>query len=210
MVKVDFVIVDALMGMQGLWEYPRDSVELGLILAGADRVAVDTVGTWLMGFDPARIMHLQYFAERQGVKADLSQVDVVGESLEENRQSFSSSFETFKSRFPMVSVFEGMSACTGCYGEFVGALMAIKEHSNGNALDGLIVVMGNPEPSDVKFTDRTLLLGKCPEKMANLGGTHIKGCPPRDDDIIRAICGMSGVDADVVIESHYQASQQRW
>ncbi len=33
------------------------------------------------------IMHLQYFAKRQGVKADLSQVEVVGESLEENRQN---------------------------------------------------------------------------------------------------------------------------
>ncbi|TET46307.1 DUF362 domain-containing protein [candidate division TA06 bacterium] len=209
-VKVDFVIVDALTGMQGLWEYPKDSVELDLILAGADRVAVDTVGTYLMGFDPARIMHLQYFAERQGVKADLSQVEVVGESLEENRQSFSSSFETFKSRFPMVSVFEGMSACTGCYGEFMGALIAIKGHSDGNALDELIVVMGNPEPGDVKFTDRTLLLGKCPKKMANLGGTHIEGCPPMCDDIIRAICGMSGIDADIVIELRDQARQQMW
>ena len=110
----------------------------------------------------------------------------------------------------MVSVFEGMSACTGCYGEFMGALMAIKEHSDGNDLDELTVVMGNPEPTDVKFTDRTLLLGECPEKMANLGGTHIKGCPPMDDDIIRAICGMSGVDADIVIELRDQARQQMW
>jgi len=209
-VKVDFVIVDALTGMQGLWEYPKDSVELGLILAGADRVAVDTVGTWLMGFDPARIMHLQYFAERQGVKADLDQVEVVGESLEENRQSFRSSFETFKSRFPEVSVFEGMSACTGCYGEFIGALKIIKGHSDGNALNELTVVMGNPEPGEVKFTDRTLLLGKCTEKMANIGGTHIKGCPPMEDDIIRAICAMSAVDADIVIESRDQDRQQKW
>ncbi len=70
--------------------------------------------------------------------------------------------------------------------------------------------MGNPEPGDVKFTDRTLLLGKCPEKMANLGGTHIKGCPPMCDDIIRVICGMSGVEADIVIESRNQARQQMW
>ena len=208
--KVGFVVVDALTGMQGLGEYPRDRIELGLILAGADRVAVDTVGTWLMGFDPARIMHLQYFAERQGVKADLSQVEVVGESLEENRQSFSSSIETFKKRFPDLSLFEGISACTGCYGELLGALSAIKAHSDGNALNELTIVMGNPEAGDVKFTDRTLLLGKCPAKLANLGGTHIKGCPPTCDDIIRAICGMSGVNADIVIELQSQARQQGW
>jgi uncharacterized protein (DUF362 family) len=209
-VKVSFVVIDALTVRQGLGEYPKDMVKLGLILAGADRVAVDTVGTSLMGFDPARIMHLQYFAERQGVKADLSQVEVVGESLEENRQSFSSSLEIFKRRFPEVSVLEGMSTCTGCYGELLGALAAIKGHSNGNALKELTVILGNPEPSEVKFTDRTVLLGKCPEKMADLGGTHIKGCPPMCDEIIRAICGMSGVDADVLIESRNQARQQSW
>lgn len=209
-VKVDFVVVDALTGMQGLQEYPKDLVKLGLILAGRDRIAVDTVGTYLMGFDPARIMHLQYFAKRQGVKADLSQVEVVGESLEKNRQSFSSSFETFKSRYREVSVVEGMSACTGCYGEFMAALIAIKGHSDGNVLNELTVVMGNPEPGDVRFTDRTLLLGKCPKEMASLGGTHIKGCPPTCDDIIRAICGMSGVDVDVILELRDQARQQMW
>ena len=208
--KVGFVVVDALTGMQGLGEYPKDRLELGLILAGADRVAVDTVGTWLMGFDPAQIMHLQYFAEREGVKADLSQVEVVGESLEENRQSFSSSLEIFKERFPKLYLFEGMSACTGCYGELMGALTAIKAHSDGNSLNELTIIMGNPAAGDVKFTDRTLLLGKCPADLADLGGTHIKGCPPVCDDIIRAICGMSGADADAVIELQDQARRQGW
>jgi len=208
--KVGFVVVDALTGMQGLGEYPKDRFELGLILAGADRIAVDTVGTWLMGFDPAQIMHLQYFAEREGVKADLSQVEVVGESLEENRQSFSSSLEIFKERFPKLYLFEGMSACTGCYGELMGALTAIKAHSDGNSLNELTIIMGNPAAGDVKFTDRTLLLGKCSEKMANLGSIHIKGCPPVCDDIIRAICGMSGADADIVIELRDQARRQGW
>jgi len=208
--KVGFVVVDALTGMQGLGEYPKDRIELGLILAGADRVAVDTVGSWLMGFDPAQVMHLQYFAELQGVKAELSQVEVIGESLEENRQSFISSLESFKKRFPELSLFEGMSACTGCYGELLGALTAIRAHGDGNALNELTIVMGNPEAGDVKFTDRTLLLGKCPANLANLGGTHIKGCPPTCDDIIRAICGMSGADADTIIELRNQHRQQEW
>ncbi len=42
-VKSNYVIVDALAGMQGLWEYPHDRVEMGLILAGLDPIAVDTV-----------------------------------------------------------------------------------------------------------------------------------------------------------------------
>jgi len=79
-VRPGYVAVDALAGMQGLWEYPQDRFELGLILAGQDPIAVDTVGTYLMGFDPAQVMHLQYLAARQRTKADLSQVEVVGKS----------------------------------------------------------------------------------------------------------------------------------
>nr|MBC8476911.1 DUF362 domain-containing protein [Dehalococcoidia bacterium] len=67
--KPSYVVVDGLVGMQGLWAYPQDKVEPGLILAGREPYAVDTVGTYLMGFSPSQVMHLQYFAARQRQKA---------------------------------------------------------------------------------------------------------------------------------------------
>ena len=208
-VKPSYVVVDALAGMQGLWEYPQDRFELGLIMAGADPVAVDTVGTCLMGFEPAQVMHLQYFAARQGTKADLSQVAVVGESVEANKQSFRSGFDVFKGRYPGVHIIEGESVCTGCMGELLGALQAIKKFGHDHALTDLTVILGNPSPNEIAAKAKTVVLGKCAKSVARFG-TYVKGCPPMSDDMIRAICEVSSLDGDSVVASRNQDRQRRW
>lgn len=51
-VRPDYAVIDATVGMQGLWQYPQDSRQVGLIIAGRDALAVDMVGTSVMGIDP--------------------------------------------------------------------------------------------------------------------------------------------------------------
>jgi uncharacterized protein (DUF362 family) len=208
-VKSNYVFVDALAAMQGLWEYPHDRVEMGLILAGADPVAVDTVGTCLMGFDPAQVMHLQYFAARQGRKAVLSEVNVVGESINENRLNFKSSYEVLKSRYGGIRVIEGKDACSGCYGELMGALMAVRQFSNVDALNELVFIIGSPEIKEDTVQDKTVVFGKCASKLAHLG-SFAKGCPTMGDDMIRVICRTAGIDADSIISSRNRNRDQKW
>lgn len=208
-VKSNYVIVDALAGMQGLWEYPHDRVEMGLILAGLDPIAVDTVGICLMGFDPAQVMHLQYYAARQGRKAVLSQVKVVGESITENRQYFKSSYEVLKSRYGGIRVIEGKDACSGCYGELMGALMAVKQFSNIDALSELVFIIGSPDVKEVTDRDKTVVFGKCARELAHLG-SFAKGCPTMGDDMIRVICRTAGIDADLIISSRNHNRDRRW
>ena len=208
-VKPSYVVVDALAGMQGLWAYPQDRVDLGLILAGQEPCAVDTVGTHLMGFNPSQIMHLQYFAARQRQKADLDHVTIVGESLEAHRKSFKSGYDVFRERYPGVNIIAGESACTGCYGELMGALTAMKEFGDGDALTELTVILGNASRDEVSVTEKTVILGKCARKLAHLG-TFAKGCPPMGEDIIRTICRTAGSDADGVIASLNRERNRRW
>ena len=208
-VKPSYVVVDALAGMQGLWEYPQDKVEMGLILAGREPCAVDTVGTYLMGFNPAQIMHLQYFAARQRQQADLEHVMVVGESLESHRRSFKSGYDVFRARYPGVNIIAGESACTGCYGELMGALTAMKEFGDGDALTELTVILGNASRDEVSVTEKTVILGKCARRLAHLG-TFAKGCPPMGEDIIRTICRTAGSDADMVVASLDRERNRRW
>ena len=206
-VKPDYVVVDGLAGMQGLWEYPEDRFELGVIMAGRDPVAVDTAGTYLMGFDPSQVMHLQYFARRQGTVADLSRLELVGESIDEYRQSLKSGYQVIKSRYPGVTIIEGEAACTGCTGELIGALTAIREAACDQALEALTVVLGNP--AEISTTTKTIVLGKCARKLANLG-LYVKGCPPRDDDMIKAIGEICGIDAEFAIASRNLARERIW
>lgn len=207
--KPSYVVVDALAGMQGLWEYPQDRIELGLILAGQEPCAVDTVGTYLMGFSPSQIMHLQYFAARQKQKADLDHVEIVGESLETHRKNFKPGYAVLQTRYPGVHIIEGESACSGCYGELMGALTAMKAFADGASLDELTVVLGNPREDEVSATNNTVVLGKCARKFAHLG-IFAKGCPPMCNDIIQAICGTTGSDADMIIASLNQERSRRW
>lgn len=208
-VKPNHVVVDALAGMQGLWEYPQDRFDLGLIIAGADPIAVDTVGTYLMGFDPSQVMHLQYFAGRQGAKADLSQVTVVGESIQANRQHLRSGFDVFKSRYPGVHIIEGRSVCSSCIGELLGALFAIRKFGQDYALDDLTIILGNPSPDEIVAKAKTVVFGKCAKNLAHFG-TYLKGCPPMSNDMIQAICEISRINGDSVITYRNQDRQRRW
>lgn len=208
-VKPSYVVVDALAGMQGLWEYPQDRVEMGLILASREPCAVDTVGTSLMGFNPSQIMHLQYFAARQRLKADLDHVDIVGESLEVHRKSFKPGYDVLRARYPGVNIIAGESACSGCYGELMGALSAMREFGESPALDELTVVLGNAEHDEVSATENTVILGKCARKLARLG-VFARGCPPMGEDIIQAICRASDSDPDMVIAALNRDRNRRW
>jgi len=109
-VRPHYAIIDATVGMQGLWQYPDDTREMGLVVAGSDALYADVVGAALMGIDPAIIMHLQYLAEKEGKRASLEAVDVVGESLEENKKYFLTGFDVFQSRYPDVNIVQGESA----------------------------------------------------------------------------------------------------
>jgi uncharacterized protein (DUF362 family) len=50
-----FVVVDGVVAGEGAGPLDPDPVEAGLVLAGANPVAVDVVGTEMMGFDHARV-----------------------------------------------------------------------------------------------------------------------------------------------------------
>jgi len=90
---IDYTVVDALWGAEGdqgcAWGGPGAfPVKLGLIIAGSDPVAVDTVGTAVMGFNPRNYGQLT-LAEQYGLgTADLSKIRVVGKQIAEVQEKF--------------------------------------------------------------------------------------------------------------------------
>jgi len=63
-------------------------VNMNLVLAGIDPVAVDTVGATLMGVSPDTVRHLSYASQRGLGTCDLSQIDIIGEPLDRVRKKF--------------------------------------------------------------------------------------------------------------------------
>ena len=66
----------------------RSVLRMDLSIAGADIVAVDAVGTSVMGFDPLQIEHIRYAQERGLGIADLSRIRILGLSIDEVRHPF--------------------------------------------------------------------------------------------------------------------------
>lgn len=76
-IKPDLAIVDAFYAMEGTGPVFGQEVELNTLIGGYDPVAVDAVGTRLIGFDPCKVEHICLAAEK-GL-GEISSYDIVGE-----------------------------------------------------------------------------------------------------------------------------------
>ena len=75
-------IIDGLIGRDGTGFNEGDNRPLGWTLLGTSEVAMDTVGTWLMGLDPEATPYLQVAAERglgSNRIADIEVTDLAGD-----------------------------------------------------------------------------------------------------------------------------------
>lgn len=87
--RPDFVVVDAQRGMiDGPIGSQVIDPPMGLVLAGSDVVAVDTVGALVMGYDPRAIPYLQMAAQNGLGTTDTGHIRVVGEPLVGARRNF--------------------------------------------------------------------------------------------------------------------------
>ncbi|MFW6102737.1 MAG: DUF362 domain-containing protein, partial [Chloroflexota bacterium] len=205
-VRPTYAIVDATVGMEGLWQYPDDTKDVGLVIAGSDALYVDIVAAALMDIDPSQIMHLQYMAQKEGKSGTLDAVELVGEDLASNRQHFVTGFDVFQSRYPEVDIRQGESACSGCTNELVSAITYMKKAGYEEQMKGLTVVIGNA--SDVPAGEKVVALGRC---SAGVGArTHIQGCPPKEDAMIDALCGVCGADPARVKTTMDEERKKLW
>ena len=87
--RPDFVVVD---GQRGMIDGPVGSQiiqpPMGLILAGRDAVALDTVGALVMGYDPRAIPYLQLGAQSGVGTTDIGHIQVVGVPVAQARRDF--------------------------------------------------------------------------------------------------------------------------
>lgn len=85
--KPSLAVVDGIIAGEG-HELSGNPVEMNLVLAGKDPVAVDAVGAAVMGLSPGDIKHL-CLAERKGLgTCNLTKIRVLGEPIKRVRRRF--------------------------------------------------------------------------------------------------------------------------
>ncbi len=197
-VKPTFTIVDGIVGLQGVWGSladENDRVPLGLIFAGSDVVAVDTVCAATAGFDVREILHIQLAAEADLGVCDMDRIDVRGERIEDVRQPFIPFLKAAKDLYGGAKVIE-KDSCTGCTGESVSTFIYLKKAGFQEKLPDLTLIMGTPDEIPSSRTT-PVILGRCAKQYRDQG-VFVPGCPPHGLKITDAVCQALEIDQDIV------------
>ncbi|HYE81933.1 MAG TPA: DUF362 domain-containing protein [Clostridia bacterium] len=91
---IDFVVMDGLQGFQngpvpiGKSHITGDRMNMRLVMAGKDAIAVDVIEALVMGWDPESITYLQYLSDSGMGKMDTARISVLGKPVDEVRKDF--------------------------------------------------------------------------------------------------------------------------
>ena len=181
-----------------------------ILAASWDPLSADLVGSRLLGHDPAAVPYLAHAARRRGRLLDLSDVEVVGESIADLVRPHQWSFPyNQEGTLPLPMAKRGMSGlsyykyddslCTYCSSINGVVIQAVNAAWRGEPWEDVEILTGKkmqPRPGARK----TILLGKCmsqahKDNPAIREKIAIKGCPPQPEQIIKALHA-AGIMAD--------------
>jgi len=80
-------VVDGIIASEG-HETSGNPVEMNLLIAGTDPVAVDAVGAAVMGISPRDVKHLRLAEEKGLGTCDLEEITILGEPIEKVKRKF--------------------------------------------------------------------------------------------------------------------------
>ncbi len=185
--KPVFAVVDGLIGQEGMGPLMGLPVEMGLILAGRDLVAVDAVAGGVMGFQPEEVPITAAASERGLGCMDLGRIEVVGEAVAGVRRRFVRCEEDHRIDQAGIRIVHGEGTCTGCRNGLLSSLFDMRADGSLERARGLTVVAG-PTPIPAGIPQELLVsVGTCGLPEARRLPRHVRGCPPNNVDIIQAL-----------------------
>jgi len=172
-----------------------------ILVASADMFAADKVGSKVLGYEPSEVPHLVLAGAERGRCLDLSDVEVVGEKIEDVALKLEWTFpynEAGTLPLPLEKMgLKGvaypkydLSMCTYCSAITGVNLTAIARAWKGEPWDNVEILTGKEmKPTPGK---KTILLGRC---LCEANKNHpdidkmitIKTCPPSPDAVVKAL-----------------------
>ncbi len=201
--RPDLVIVDGLIGMEGMGAGEGGSpVDMGIILAGCDPVAVDSVASMCMGIDNPLVVGTTRIAQHDGLGcANPFLIETAGERIETVRKkftlpvNFTQPLESLVTGvYPNIDIYIG-GACPACW-----LMAALAEGLLAKVPEKFSLIVGvDPKVPPKLGTDleHTLFLGECAlatggdlRDMRNemqLRGIDrfLGGCPPYEQALVK-------------------------
>jgi len=159
--KPDLTLVDGIAGQEADHAEEGRPVDMGLIIAGQDVVAVDTVASAVMGFDPSDVDTIRLAGEYRLGESDLPAILVLGESVESVRRQFAGPDIDLSPRlFPGVTIIAG-DYCRSCQ---YYTRRGLDRLARAGILDGsreLTIILGKEPPAPDRLPGKVIMLGDC-------------------------------------------------
>jgi uncharacterized protein (DUF362 family) len=190
--KPVFAVVDGIIGQEGMGPLMGMPVQMGLVLAGRDLVAVDAIAGRVMGFAPGEVPITKAAAARGLGTMDESQIEVAGERVQDVQRRFVRCEEDTRIDSAGIGIVQSQGTCTGCRNGLLSSLFDMKADGSIERARGVTVVSGpTPIPQDIP-PEKLVSVGSCALPEARRLPRHVRGCPPNNVDIIRALTNGQG------------------
>lgn len=176
--RVTVNLCDATKAFEGMGPSSATPLEMGLLLASADPVALETVACQLMDIDPAKVRLIQECAALGVGVADPAQIQVVGERVEAHRRRFKLPHEALAESFPGLRL-QSSRACSCCLQNVFQALERVKREGRRLTCEWILIGPGPDTEADV-------LIGRCAAEGKECP-PDVRGCPPPTEHIFATI-----------------------
>lgn len=188
--KPVFAVVDGLIGQEGMGPLMGLPVELGLVLAGRELVAVDAIASRVMGFEAEEVPITKAAAERGLGTLDERQIEVVGERVDTVRRRFVRCEEDHRIDREGITIVHSQGTCTGCRNGLLSSLFDMRADGTIERARGFTIVAGPAAIPGGVPQEMLVSVGSCCLPEARRLPRFVRGCPPNNVDIIRALSGV--------------------
>jgi uncharacterized protein (DUF362 family) len=86
--KLDLVVIDGSIAMEGDGPTTGDLVKMNLIIAGTNPLATDMVAANVMGFEPREVPTFVWAVKSGMTPTDLDEIEIRGESIKDVQRKF--------------------------------------------------------------------------------------------------------------------------
>ncbi|MCX7709825.1 MAG: DUF362 domain-containing protein [Clostridia bacterium] len=174
----ELTIMDGTVALEGMGPVVGSPVNLGLVLASTDTVAMDRVCLEIMGFGLEEVDYIRMAGEQGLGCTDLSRIRVLGEALESVKRPFQRlSFDSKLLEERGITVVE-CDACSGCNNAINSYIYSLHVKGELDKLSGCTLVYGQTPSISEEASDKVIRLGVCTRNMQGAKGVYVPGCPP--------------------------------
>ena len=173
------VVVDGFYGMQGHGSPIKgEPANAGILVAGRDRVAVDSICARLIGIDPELVPHIRLSAEQGIGTLRLDDIKLIGESIESAGVKFKESIiRNIEALAPANVKILNENACYSCISNL--GYFLVEHGAQLEDLGPVTFVLGKATAANVaRHSGRIVYYGNC-AGAEMYGGGFVPGCVPR-------------------------------